>query len=198
MRIKTALIAVGLVLITACTTNTAGLMLGEQSRPVDLAELPSMNVRNVSVTVPTTLSVSESDGIKPDADIVWRGDPYGNRYVQVKKVMQTGLNRGAASIKGKVPVNVSVVVTQFHAQTERARYTVGGRHEIKFQMEVKNAKTGEVIIPAYIVDATFQAYGGNEALQAERNNNGQKARIERQLAAVLRRELDGTALPQNP
>lgn len=199
MRIKIIFAAVGFAVLSACSANVDGLLgPAMQKRPIELSELPSMNVQRINVVVPKTLTVSEADSLKPAADIVWRGDPYGNRYAQVTKVLQDGLNKGARSIKGSVPVNVNVVLAQFHAQTERVRYTFGGEHEIKFYMEVTNARTGEVVIPTYLVDASFRAYGGAEALEAERNNNGQKVRIENQLAMVIRHELTGSPIGKVP
>jgi hypothetical protein len=34
---------------------------------------------------------------------------------------------------------------RFHALTERARYTIGGQHEIEFVYSVRHAETGAIL-----------------------------------------------------
>jgi hypothetical protein len=71
------------------------------------------------VSVPRSLSVSEAHGIKPRADIVWREDPPGDRYVQVEGIMRDALTPTLSTMQGEVPVQVVIEVTRFHALSER-------------------------------------------------------------------------------
>lgn len=183
-----------LLVLSACGSGGGVFGGGGQQRPVDVSQLPSLRVVGLNVIVPRSLSVSEADSYKPTADIVWRGDPYGDRHVQVKTVVEEGITRGVSQMRGNLPVVVTVQISRFHAQTERVRYTFGGKHEIFFSLSVTNAKTGDVVIPPYVVDATFKAYGGAEALEAERNGITQKVRIHEHLAASIQRELTGVSV----
>jgi hypothetical protein len=57
------------------------------------------------VSVPRSLSVSEAHGIKPRADIVWREDPPGDRYVQVEGIICAhALTPTLSTMQGDVPV----------------------------------------------------------------------------------------------
>lgn len=147
-------------------------------------------VAQINVVVPSTLSVSESNGIKPAADIVWHGDPPGDRYEQVKAVMEAGIRRGAQRVEGRQPVILDVQMVRFHAQTERVRYSsLPSEHEIEFLLTIRDAATGEVLMPAHMVDATFRALGGDAALAADRAGITQKQRIWAYLSEVIAAEL---------
>ena len=186
------LLAVGaMVGLTACSGGKIGVLPANKNL-VDVASLPRMRVVGLSVVVPESLSVSEADGYKPVADILWREDPYGDRYVQVKKILTDGITRGTRKLHGDLPVVLHVELVRFHAVTERTRYAFVGEHEIEFMLSVTNARTGDTIVPFYLVDATFGAFGGAQALEAERAGITQKVRILNQLDEVIRQELTGT------
>jgi hypothetical protein len=104
--------------------------------------------------------VSEAHGIKPRADIVWREDAPGDRYVQVEGIMRDALAPALRSMQGDVPVQVVVELTRFHALSERSRYTIGGQHEIEFVYVVRHAETGALLAGPEAVDLTFRALGG--------------------------------------
>ncbi|MFT6425353.1 MAG: hypothetical protein ACJAYH_001675 [Celeribacter sp.] len=190
--------AVGLIAsAAACTTvETASRatpvdapLAGTQISSEPIYIQPDFKVRNINVLVPQTLTVSEANTYKPNSDIVWRGDAYGNRYEQVKAVMETGLKTGADQFNGGQNVIVDVQLIQFHAQTEKVRYTFGGKHEIVFAMTVRDAETGATIVPPRIVDATFDAMGGIAAVNADKAGLTQKVRIVERLAEVITTEL---------
>ncbi len=147
---------------------------------------PSYRVREVRVSVPETLKVSEANSYKPRADIVWRGDPIGNRYEQVAAVMKEGIERGVAGLDGSREVVLEVEVATFHALTQKARYTVGGTHDINFWLTIRDARTGEVIEPRRYIDTDLKALGGVAAIAAEAHGETQKVRIEAFLADYMR------------
>lgn len=195
MRRLTPLATVTLALfLSACTTTGTGIFGQNILAPnsVDVTQLPALQVVGLNVVVPESLVISEADGYKPIADIVWREDPFGDRRAQVKAIFETGIGSGVQQLEGELPVVVNIQVRRFHALTERTRYSIGGVHEIDFILSVTNQRTGEVVIPPYMVNADLRAYGGAEALEAERNGITQKLRITQQLAAVILRELTGT------
>ena len=92
----------GLTLLTA----------GTPGPEADAVPAPDFSVVDVRVIVPETLKVSEANTYKPRADIVWRGDPYGNRYEQVAAIMRAAAacdapvilqaSRGARSYAGDI------------------------------------------------------------------------------------------------
>ncbi len=154
---------------------------------VDPQEARNWRVVEVDVQVPETLTVSEANTYAPDADIVWRGDPPGNRYAQVDAIVTTGLRRGAAGLKGRRPVRLIATVTEFHALTEKTRRTLGnaGVHNISFTAQVVDARTGKPLTPPDHIKADLVAYSGARAIEAEREGLTQKVRITNHLARVI-------------
>ncbi|MGO4854574.1 DUF6778 family protein [Phaeovulum sp. W22_SRMD_FR3] len=150
---------------------------------------PSYAVQKVVVTVPETLKVSEANLYLPIADIVWRGDPRGDRYQQVHKIVEDaaldatrGMNKGPAAI-------VEIQLTRFHALTEKARFTIGGTHAVHFNLTVRDAKTGAILEGPRKVRADIHAAGGARALEEEAQGLTQKVVISRHLTDVIRAEL---------
>ncbi len=147
------------------------------------------NVTDIRITVPRSLTVSEANTFKPRADIVWREDPLGDRYEQVGAIMQAALDRGVQTLKTGREVVLDVTLKNFHALTQRTRYTFGGTHAISFDLTVLDAKTGAVVEPTRTIKADFRAYGGMEALAAEARGETQKVRITDHLAKVMLYEM---------
>ena len=151
--------------------------------------LPSFKVVVVTVNVPDTLRVNEANRYYPGGDIVWREDPIGNRHEQVRAIVQTALEKGAARVEGERPVIAEVSVSRFHALTEKARYTIGGVHAIQFTLRLVDAETGQVVRGPKFIKADFQALGGQAAIAAEARGVTQKVRITDHLAYVMEQEL---------
>lgn len=162
---------------------------GAAEATVAPAAFKSYNVTAINVQVPQTLKVSEANRFYPGGDIVWREDPIGDRYSQVKAIITAGLEQGVANVQGDRDVVLDVVLTRFHALTEKARYTVGGVHSIQFTLQIRDAATGEVLEGPRFVKADFDALGGNAAVAAEARGVTQKVRITNQLAYVIQQEL---------
>ncbi len=163
-----------------------------------LVAAPSYKVVDVRVEVPESLTVSEANSLIPRADIVWRGDPYGDRRAQIAALMREAMLKGAASLEGEREVVLLVEVARFHALTERARYTVGGNHNIDFWITVLDAETGEVVEPRRFLDTDLPGLGGMAAIAAEARGETQKVRIGAFLANVIREELGKPHLIPGP
>jgi hypothetical protein len=148
-----------------------------------------VTVRKLSVMVPRSLKVSEANTYLPHADIVWRGDPIGDRYTQVQKIFETSMRQGVKSMHGPIPVDIEIKVTRFHALTEKARYSVGGVHNMEFDLSIRNPKTGELLVPVRSITADLKAFGGRQAIAADARGDTQKARITAFLAETIREEL---------
>ena len=184
--------SLALLLLAACggaTTNA-----GATRAPVDVTQMPAMQVASFTVTVPETLSVSEENTYDPSADIVWRGDPFGPRFPQVKAVTEAGVEAGIRNLTGNRPVILDIVVRRFHSQTEKVRYSFGGKYEIVYDLRVRDARTGEVIIPTYRVSAVADAPGGIEALAADQAGRTEKLDNINLIAGSIYTQLTGQAL----
>ena len=168
-------------------SNFAASQSGGLSVPQQI--LNQIDVVGINVLVPQTLRVSEANRYYPSGDIVWREDPIGNRHAQVKAIFAAALENGTAAMQGPVPVVLDVRVERFHALTEKARYTVGGVHSIRFSLVIRDAQTGAAMGEPRVVKADLDAFGGQQAILAEARGQTQKVRISAHLAEVIRQEL---------
>lgn len=160
------------------------------TRPQFMAQLPAdLNVTDIRVNVPRQLTVSEANVYYPRADIVWRDDPIGDRYQQIKSIFETGFGRGTAHMKDGLPVILSVELVRFHSLTEKARFNVGGVHNMVFKLSFNSAVTGQPLMPTRRVEANLDAFGGGQAMVAERQGQTQKVRITSYLSQVIQAEL---------
>jgi hypothetical protein len=155
--------------------------------------VPKYAVREVRVEVPGALQVSEANLFYPVADIVWRGEPKGDRHVQVRSLFLEGFGFGTAGMDQGRPVIVEATVRRFHALTEKTRYTVGGVYSIRFDLTVRDAETGAVIEGPRFVIADAPAAGGRKAIEEEAAGRTQRVAIIENLAQVIRRELSAVA-----
>lgn len=153
------------------------------------------NVVQVNTTVPDTLSVSEANSFKPRADIVWREDPLGDRYEQVRVIMQNAVELGAAGFDAGRDVVIDIQMTKFHALTEKTRYTIGGTHDIHFFLTVRDAQTGERLDEPRFIEMEFRALGGAAALEAMSRGQTQKVRITDHVKARIAEELTLRSTP---
>ena len=146
---------------------------------------PNVNVRDVRVSVPDSLTVSERNVYHPASDIVWHDDDFGDRHAQVQAVFDDAITGSVAQLHGQRSIYIDIEVTRFHALTPRARYTTGGVHSIKFILTVKDAVSGETIVGPQDVKADLLAFGGRRALEAEHRGETQKVRIKAHLANLI-------------
>lgn len=175
--------------LSACGTIDRASRAEPIDLPMSRSQATAWTVTDVQVNVSRELRVSEANSYYPIADIVWRGDPRGNRYEQVATLMDEGLSAGVAQLRGGRPVILRIDVKRFHSVTEKVRYTVGGTHSIKFDMVVVDAQTGVPLTERRRIKADINALGGQEAIEAESRGITQKTRIRAHLADLIRREL---------
>lgn len=153
------------------------------------AILRQINVSQINVRVPTSLKVSEANRYYPNGDIVWREDPMGNRHAQVAKIVHDAMTVGTQSFTGPVPVILDIELVRFHALSEKARYTVGGVHNVIFNMVLRDATTGAALSEPRRVESNLEAFGGQQAISAEARGLTQKIRISGHLAEVIRQQI---------
>lgn len=205
MKTVKLIVALGLgVLVSACanlpdvTSRNAPFEATEPllaasplvSESVPQTQLPySMNVTEINVRVPRHLSVSEANVYYPRADIVWRGEPIGDRHSQIEAIFRSAFAHGTQEMKGEVPVVLDVEVTRFHSVSEKTRYTTGGVHNMEFTLTVRSAESGLALAPPRAVEANLNAFGGRAAIAADRAGQTQKVRVTGYLSQVIRQEL---------
>lgn len=175
--------------VTRAESGVSGL-LGATTR--SQAQQPVLNrdytVTGVEVTVPRSLTVSERNGIKPRADILWQAEPLGDRYAQVDAILTEALTQGTAEMHGARKVTLEAVVTRFHALTKRTRYSIGGEHEVWMMLTVRDAETGEVIEPARLVGFDTRV-SPEEAFSNEEHGIYQREEINAMVRDLIGKEL---------
>jgi hypothetical protein len=181
---RAALLGLTAVLLSACVGGST-FETSYDPLPADVTR--AWRLADVRVDVPRDLSVSEANSLLPNADIVWREDPLGDRYAQVDAIMGEAVTRGARGLRGARPVVIDVTVTRFHALTFAAeqRGQNWGVHNIRFIAQVSDARTGEVLVPASEIRAELPALSGDQMREARRNGVTQKSMITNHVAKTV-------------
>ncbi|MBL9061901.1 DUF6778 family protein [Tabrizicola sp.] len=181
---RTILLGLTATLLSACV---GGGTFKTEYDPVPAALAKSWRLAEVRVSVPKSLSVSEAKTLLPNADIVWREDPLGDRHAQVGKIIQNAVLRGAQGLRGSTPVIISVTVTRFHALTYEAELSSSdwGVHNVDFIAEVVDARTGAVLLPATKIRAETPAWSGARMKAARAKGVTQKSMITNHVAATV-------------
>lgn len=193
MRVVRVLAMLGLLFgLAACVSGGTG---GKSASAQPLKLAAQYDVAEVKIVVPQTLRVSDANSYRPNADIVWRGDPPGDRYAQVQAIMAEGFAQGTAGMTAGRRVIVEAEVVRFHCLTEKTRYSIGGVHSIRFNLTVRDAESGQVIDGPRLVKADIKASGGEKALAEDRAGRTQRVVIVEDLMAVSRRELSARVAP---
>lgn len=162
-----------------------------QAEAETVLALPRFAVRSIRVRAPRELSVSEANSYKPRADIVWRGDAFGNRHAQVEAIALGGASLGTEEMLAGVPVDLEIELRRFHALTEKARYSAPFGTEFEFEaiVTLRDAETGAMIGAPRYVKRDFPAASGREALAEEARGITQKTVITQNFGQMIRDEL---------
>jgi len=167
---------------TAATSSTGNSFVAVQGQR-DYA------LQSFQFSIPDELEVSEANRYYPVSDIVWRGDPRGDRKQQITDIFETSFQSADANLNGSRAVVADVQLLRFHSVTERTRRSFGGTHSIKFNLTVLDAQTGEILEPTRRINADLSAFGGRAATRADAEGQGMKVRITSHLANLFLREL---------
>lgn len=179
-----ALLGAGTLLLSACV---GGARFKTEYDRLSPEVTRTWRLQDVRVTVPRSLVVSEAKTLLPDADIVWREDPLGDRYAQVARIMDDAVTQGAQGLRGSRPVFIDVTVTRFHALTFEAeqRGQSWGVHNIKFDARVVDARTGAVLLPSTPIRAELPALSGQQMRDARQKGITQKSMITAHVAKTV-------------
>ena len=143
-------------------------------------------VSKININVPRSLSVSEENTYAPEADIVWRGEPEGDRHAQVAQIFNDSARAGTRALRGSRPVTLDITVHGFHALSDKARTQLSssGVHIIIFDMTVR-ASNGTILAQEQNVQADLIAYVGEQAKAAEEQGITPRVRIVHHLTNVI-------------
>lgn len=182
---RTALLGLTAVLLSACVGG--GGSFKTEYDPLGAGATGAWRLAEVRVAVPKSLTVSEAETLLPNADIVWREDPLGDRYAQVAVIMKNAITTGAQGLRGSRRVIIDVTVTRFHALTFRAEQSNSdwGVHNIKFDARVLDASTGEVLLDTVTIRAELPALSGAAMREARANGKTQKSMISAHVARTV-------------
>jgi len=168
--------------LTACS----GTFQTAFEEPLNATVTRGWNVVGLSVNVPDTLTVTDQNSFAPDADIVWHGDPEGDRRAQVAAIVREGITRGTNDLRGSRAVKMNVQLQEFHALSPVARERAPSAvHNISFVIQVVDAQTGQVLRGPDQIRADLEAYTGFRAIEEALNGQTQKVRITNHLEKVI-------------
>lgn len=156
---------------------------------LDAAKAQSWRVSAVSVSVPSSLSVSDANVLAPNADIVWHGDPPGDRRAQVKAIMEQAARAASSPLRGPVDAQLNIVVAEFHGVTPTAiARAPGAVHNIQFTAQIVDRQTNAPITAPMKIRADLPAIVGSAAYynQASLTGEDQKTRVTRHITQTLR------------
>ena len=181
--IKVASLLLASALLSACS----GSWRVDYPESLSGATSKTWHVSSINVSVPDSLSVSDENTYAPNADIVWHGDPVGDRRVQVRNVMQDGLRQGVSVLRGARPVQMNVELVEFHAVTPIAvNNAPGAVHNIRFNVQMVDARTGAALTQGTQISADLGANVGATAVISAQQGQTQKVRIRAHLSRVIR------------
>lgn len=179
-KFKSAII-IGLLTLSGC----GGQWATDFNQPIDPAISNQWRVVSVDVVVPDTLTVSTTDSLAPEADIVWWGEAEGDRRAQVAAIIEAGVAQGSRALRGSVPVHFLLVLEQFHATSPRAqRIAPSAVHNISYTVRVFDSRNGQELTSAVHIDADLEAYVGAQLAAAQAQGGTERSRIIAHIAAV--------------
>ncbi len=180
-------LVIGIFSSIALSACSQGWQTAYDNNP-SVGQSADWSVKKIVVSVPGNLSVSEADLFSPNADIVWRGEPLGDRRAQVRRMFIDAATLSVASITddGRA-VDLHITVNHFHATTEKTRTTfnAAGVHNISFAINILDSNTSAVLASEADVDADLVAFSGETARVAEAAGQTQRVRIVQHLAQVI-------------
>ena len=169
--------------LASCTSRNT--VFTDEIRSLDSTD---WHVHDIQVVVPDSLTTTEVNIYQPDVDIVWHGDPQGDRRAQVGVILHDGLEMAAESLIPENlhrPVVIQATLIKFHSLTPKARAVIGGVHKVSFVIQVVDQNTDEVLAGPTVIEADEFAYGRFEAVKADAEGHTMKVRITNRIAEVV-------------
>jgi hypothetical protein len=174
---------------SSSATQTRSEMAGLRDMQGPVYLVAQYDVENVQIDVPQSLVVSEANSYRPRADIVWHGDPIGDRHAQVAAILAEAMATGTVMMTEGRKVDVQITLTRFHCLTDRTRRSIGGMHAMQFDLTVRDAETGVILDGPRPVVADIRAAGGAKARAEDAAGRTQRVVVVERLAEVIRFQL---------
>ncbi|WP_424986524.1 DUF6778 family protein [Microbulbifer sp. S227A] len=172
----------GAFLLAACEREWST----DYDDPLTSAATGNWRVSSVQVSVPDTLSVSDANRFFVHSDIVWHGDPAGDRRAQVAAITKTAAQQAASGLHGSRPVEFDITILKFHGVTPitvaRAPAAV---HNMQFAVQIRDARTGAVLAGPSMIRAEMPALVNEQAYEAAQFGPTQKDRVSEHLAKTF-------------
>lgn len=175
-------------LVAAVTlAGCAGSFETSYAKPPPAEVTREWRVVDVNVIAPGELTVSTRNSFAPGGDIVWWGDPPGDRRAQVAAIVEDGIRQGSAVVSGPRPVTITARLLQFHAVTPMAvSRAPAAVHNIAYEFQVFDQASGQALTSPAVINADLDAFVGAQAITAAVEGQTQKVRITQHIANVTR------------
>ncbi|MDN5787423.1 DUF6778 family protein [Pseudorhodobacter sp.] len=116
---------------------------------------PQYDVKSLRVAVPEKLRAAENRGLFIQPDILWRGEPAGERHGQIAAMFTEALKTAVAQMTTGPEVVIEAEVTRFRGLDDTARQHGGGRYDIAYLLTVRDYRTGQVVDGPRLVKQTI-------------------------------------------
>ncbi len=171
-----------LFLLTACSGKWA-IDYGE---PISRSVSGNWRISQVRVTVPASLTVSEENTYTPNANIVWHGDPVGDRRAQVQAIVYDAARQAVAGMRGGQSAVLDITMEEFHGVTPIAMARAPAAvHNITFIAQVNSAGSGAPLTEPTKIYADLPALVGEAGFYAAQFGPSQKQQVSEHLTAVI-------------
>lgn len=183
---KTASRILAVVSALAVSACASGGSFKTAYEPLDAKTTANWKVVGVNVTVPETLVATEDQAYIPRADIVWHGEPRGDRKAQVAQILKEGMTAGSKVVKGPQPVVLNASLVKFHATTKAARhnpYGLGAVDDLRYQLFVSDTKGNRLTEPQLIY-GDFPAMTGEKADIEDARGNTERVQYVNHISAI--------------
>lgn len=166
------------VLAAATLAGCGGEFATDFDTPLDAETTRSWHVTEVSVAAPRSLTTTEANVLAPNADVVWHGEPAGNRRAQTARILEEGLRKGSAGLRGSRRVAIEAQLLEFHGVTPIAvNQSPAAVHNITYVIRIVDPSTEETLAGPDRIQADLPAYTQSQATVAAENGITERRRI---------------------
>jgi hypothetical protein len=162
----------------AVLSGCAGSFATDYDKGVEADVSRAWRVADIVVVAPASLTTTEENSLAPNADIVWHGEPRGDRRLQAARIVEDGLRAGSAALNGRTPVRLQAQLNHFHGITPVAlNQAPAAVHNISYILQVVSLSTGDTLFGPETIQADLPALTQSAAAVAAANGISERQRI---------------------